>query len=343
MSSSAENPTTSFHLQDVHVWMRHAEGEHQVLLKRAEELPDDHPELLHLQQKLATTSDLNWNITEPRGLLQATYAGHYMAKYFLSPGPNGEDPIVQNGMFDGGYTSPMNRAEQTVGVSLLAAASWLGRSAIRMDNGNPIIPIDLRLREINLGVASYLTKREYLQSHPDNIARRRVDPLFTSYQDGRTIPEQMDLSIRSLHTTLNRDADREADREVRTFHTTLNRDKVRKGSNSALMSTHGRTIRAAAMTIRRDHPRDFPEIERNEEVKNCTMFVTRRTPDSPGFNQFAFITPWIELDNGEIAFNDTPPNFIHFKAPSSRSYEELLHGLRPELVEELLQRRPPEA
>lgn len=330
-ASSPETPEHQpFHLQDVHVWIRHGEGEHQVLLGQAEQLDEDDPQLAEIEQTLATTRDMDWNLTT-RGYQQAICAGQWAAKYLLSPGENGQPPIVPNGMFDGGYTSPFNRAEQTVGVLLLAAESWLGRTAIRLDGkGDPIMPIDLRLREINLGEATWLTKRGYRQLHPDNIARRKVDPLFTAYRDGATIPEHMDLVIRSLHTTLGRD--------VRTLHTTLGRDAA-KGSKSALMSTHGRTVRAAALTIRRDHPRDFARIDREEEIKNTTMFITRRTPESRGFNQFAVVTPWRE-ENGEVVLDDTPPNFIEFRAPSSRSYKELLHGLPAAVAARLQAERP---
>jgi len=328
-SSESQTPK-NFHLQDVHVWMRHGEGQHQELLTQADELTDDDPKLLEIEHTLAGTRDMDWNLTA-RGLLQATCAGQWTAKYLLSPGPNGEEPIVPNGMFDGGYTSPMNRAEQTVGVHLLAAEAWLGRSAIRLDaDGKPVMPIDMRLREINLGAATSLTKRAYRQLHPDNVARRKVDPLFTAYRDGATIPDHMDLVIRSMYTSLGRD--------IRTLHTTLGRDAA-KGSKSALMSTHGRTVRAAAMTIRRDHPRDFARIDREEEIKNTTMFITRRTPDSPGFNQFAVVTPWLE-ENGEIILNDTPPDFVDFKASSSRSYDDLLHGLPSAVAATLLEQRP---
>ncbi|MEK7153574.1 MAG: hypothetical protein AAB834_06495 [Patescibacteria group bacterium] len=336
-SGGQETRPNTFPLQDVHVWMRHAEAEHQVLLARAEELEDDDPELLEIERRLAETPDMSWNLTS-QGIAQAACIGLWKAKYLLTPGwdeARPTEPIVPNGTFDGGYTSPANRTEQTGAISLLTAKAVLGRSAIKLDgNGHPRMPIDLRLREINLGEATSMTKRAYRQKHPDNIARRIVDPLFTGYKSGANIPEHMDLVIRSLYTTLSRDMP-----NIRSLHTTLGRDTA-EGSRSALMSTHGRTVRAAALTIRRDHPRDFPRIERTEEIKNGTLFITRRTPDSPrGFNQFAIVNPWLEQD-GEIVLNDTPPNFIDFIAPSSRSYEELLHGLPAPVVTKLLAQRP---
>jgi broad specificity phosphatase PhoE len=308
----------TFPLQDVHVWMRHAKGEHQELLEKADQLPDNDSELMEIERALADTPDTQWNLT-PRGVIEAICAGHWMAKYLLAPGPDGQ-PIVPNGMFDNGYTSPANRAEQTAGISLLAAKAMLGRTAIGLDtDGDPLMPIDLRLREINLGEATAMTKRAYRQLHPDNVARRKIDPLFTAYTNGATIPEHMDLTIRSMNTTLGRDAS--------------------KGSRSALLSTHGRTVRAAALTIRRDHPRDFARIDREEEIKNTTLFITRRTPDSPRFNEFAVVNPWREQD-GEVVLNDTPPNFIDFMAPKSRSYDDLLHGLPLAVATRLLVERP---
>jgi broad specificity phosphatase PhoE len=324
-----ETAPTPFHLQDVHLWMRHGEGEHQVLLARADQLEDGDPELAEIERRLAETPDLEWNLT-PRGIAQSICAGQWMAKYLLTAELDGE-PVVPNGMFDGGYTSPLSRAEQTVGVALIAAAEFLGRTAIQLDeDGRPRMPIDMRLREIDLGEAIGMTKRAYRLLHPDNVARRRVDPLFTAYNNGATIAEHMDLVVRSMLTTLGRD--------IRTMHTTLGRDAA-NGSRSALLSTHGRTVRAAALTIRRDHPDDFARIDREEVIDNTTLFITRRTPDSPGFNQFALVRPWVEI-GGQIVLNDTPPNWVNFKAPSSRSYDDLLRGLPREEAARLLAQLP---
>lgn len=325
-----ETPSQPFHLQDVHVWMRHGEGEHQVLLAEAELLEDNDPRLVEIERQLFVTRDLDWNLTE-RGILQATFAGIWMARHLLTPGPYGL--IVPNGEFDGGYTSPTNRCEQSTAISLLAATAELGRSAIRLDqDGHPFMPIDTRLREINLGDLIMLTRRAYRQLHPDNAARRKIDPLFTAPPGGTSIVDHMDLVIRSLLTSLGRD--------VRSFHTTLGRDAER-GSKSALMSTSGRTIRAAGLTIRRNHPKQFDQIERDEEIINSTLFITRRTPNASGFNQFAVVYPWIELKDGSIALNDQPPNFIKYRAPRSRAYADMLSGLSPEQVARFLALRRP--
>lgn len=71
---SFENQATSsgtFPLQDVHVWMRHAKGEHQELLEKADQLLDNDPELIEIERALAETPDTQWNLT-PRGMIEAT-------------------------------------------------------------------------------------------------------------------------------------------------------------------------------------------------------------------------------------------------------------------------------